>query len=58
MHDTHGTALANVLGALDRGVSTFNASVGGLGVCPCAPGASGNLATEDLAFMVHGSVRS
>jgi len=54
MHDTRGTALANVLAALDRGIRTFDASIGGLGGCPYAPGASGNLATEDLVYMLHG----
>ena len=53
-HDTRGTALANVLTALDLGVSTFDASAGGLGGCPYAPGATGNLATEDLVFMLSG----
>ena len=53
-HDTRGTALANVLAALDSGVATFDASAGGLGGCPYAPGASGNLATEDLLYMLHG----
>ena len=53
-HDTRGTALANVLAALDLGVTTFDASAGGLGGCPYAPGASGNLATEDLVYMLHG----
>jgi isopropylmalate/homocitrate/citramalate synthase len=53
-HDTRGTALANVLTALDRGVSTFDASSGGLGGCPYAPGATGNLATEDLIYMLDG----
>jgi hydroxymethylglutaryl-CoA lyase len=53
-HDTRGTALANVLAALDYGVTTFDASAGGLGGCPYAPGASGNLATEDLLYMLHG----
>ena len=53
-HDTRGTALANVLAALDFGVSTFDASAGGLGGCPFAPGASGNLATEDLLYLLHG----
>ena len=53
-HDTRGTALANVLAALDFGVTTFDSSAGGLGGCPYAPGASGNLATEDLLFMLHG----
>jgi hydroxymethylglutaryl-CoA lyase len=53
-HDTRGTALANVLAALDVGISTFDASAGGLGGCPFAPGASGNLATEDLLYMLNG----
>jgi hydroxymethylglutaryl-CoA lyase len=54
MHDTRGTALANVLVGLEAGLTTFDASVGGLGGCPYAPGASGNLATEDLVYMLHG----
>ncbi|BDG06504.1 hydroxymethylglutaryl-CoA lyase [Anaeromyxobacter oryzae] len=54
MHDTRGTALANVLAGLDAGITTFDASIGGLGGCPYAPGASGNLATEDLVYMLHG----
>jgi hydroxymethylglutaryl-CoA lyase len=53
-HDTRGTALANVLAALDYDITTFDASAGGLGGCPYAPGASGNLATEDLLYMLHG----
>ena len=53
-HDTRGTALANVLAGLDSGVTTFDASLGGLGGCPYAPGAAGNLATEDLIYMLHG----
>jgi len=53
-HDTRGTALANVLSALDLGVTTFDASAGGLGGCPYAPGATGNLATEDLVYMLDG----
>lgn len=53
-HDTRGTALANVLIALTLGVTTFDASAGGLGGCPYAPGASGNLATEDLIYMLNG----
>jgi isopropylmalate/homocitrate/citramalate synthase len=53
-HDTRGTALANVLTALTRGVTTFDASAGGLGGCPYAPGASGNLATDDLMYMLDG----
>jgi hydroxymethylglutaryl-CoA lyase len=53
MHDTRGTALANVLVGLEMGIRTFDASVGGLGGCPYAPGAAGNLATEDLVYMLH-----
>ena len=53
-HDTRGTALANVLAALDLGITTFDASAGGLGGCPYAPGATGNLATEDLVYMLDG----
>jgi len=53
-HDTRGTALSNVLVGLDRGIRTFDAAVAGLGGCPYAPGASGNLATEDLVYMLHG----
>jgi hydroxymethylglutaryl-CoA lyase len=53
-HDTRGTALANVLAALDLGVATFDSSAGGLGGCPYAPGATGNLATEDLVYMLDG----
>ena len=53
-HDTRGTALANVLAALDLGIATFDAAAGGLGGCPFAPGASGNLATEDLLYMLDG----
>ena len=52
-HDTQGTALANCLVAMQLGVTTIDASVGGLGGCPYAPGASGNLATEDLVAMLH-----
>jgi len=53
-HDTRGTALANVLAGLDYGVTTFDCSAGGLGGCPFAPGAAGNLATEDLLFVLNG----
>jgi isopropylmalate/homocitrate/citramalate synthase len=53
-HDTRGTALANVLAALDFGIATFDASAGGLGGCPYAPRATGNLATEDLLYMLGG----
>jgi hydroxymethylglutaryl-CoA lyase len=54
LHDTRGTALANVLAGLDSGVSTFDSAFGGLGGCPYAPGASGNLATEDLVYLLDG----
>lgn len=53
-HDTRGTALANVLAALGCGIRTFDAAAGGLGGCPYAPGATGNLATEDLVYMLDG----
>jgi len=53
-HDTRGTALANVLAALEEGIAVVDSSAGGLGGCPYAPGASGNLATEDLLYMLHG----
>src|SRR3954452_20752061 len=53
-HDTRGTALANTLSALDMGITTFDASSVGLGGCPYAPGASGNMATEDLVYMLDG----
>jgi hydroxymethylglutaryl-CoA lyase len=53
-HDTRGTALSNVLVGLMAGIRTFDASVGGLGGCPYAPGAAGNLATEDLVYMLDG----
>ena len=52
-HNTRGTGLANVLTALELGVSDFDASVGGLGGCPYAPGATGNIATEELVHMVE-----
>jgi len=51
LHDTRGTALANVVAGLERGVRSFDSSAGGLGGCPYAPGASGNLATEDLVYL-------
>lgn len=51
-HDTHGTALANILASLDMGITTFDSSIGGLGGCPYAPGASGNVATEDVLYML------
>jgi hydroxymethylglutaryl-CoA lyase len=53
-HDTRGTGLANVLAGLQAGVSVFDSSCGGLGGCPYAPGATGNLATEDLVYMLAG----
>jgi isopropylmalate/homocitrate/citramalate synthase len=53
-HDTRGTALANVVAALQMNVEIFDSSSGGLGGCPYAPGATGNLATEDLLYMLHG----
>ena len=53
-HDTRGTALANVLTSYGMGIRTFDSSFGGLGGCPYAEGASGNLATEDLVYMMHG----
>ncbi len=53
-HDTRGTALANVLLSLEMGITTFDSSLGGLGGCPYAPGASGNVATDDLLYMLHG----
>jgi hydroxymethylglutaryl-CoA lyase len=53
-HDTRGTALANALVGIELGVRDFDSSVGGLGGCPYAPGAAGNLASEDLVFMLHG----
>jgi hydroxymethylglutaryl-CoA lyase len=53
-HDTRGTALANVLAGMQMGITKFDSSAGGLGGCPYAPGASGNLATEDLLYMLEG----
>ncbi len=53
-HDTRGTALANVYAALQHGVTIFDASAGGLGGCPYAPGATGNVGTEDLLYMLAG----
>jgi hydroxymethylglutaryl-CoA lyase len=53
-HDSRGTALVFVFAALEEGVATFDASAGGLGGCPYAPGATGNLATEDLLYMLDG----
>ncbi len=53
-HDTRGTALANILAGLEMGITTYDASVGGLGGCPYAPGAAGNMSTEDLIYMLDG----
>ncbi|HXF58347.1 MAG TPA: hypothetical protein VN539_00815, partial [Candidatus Saccharimonadales bacterium] len=49
-HDTYGTAIANVLASYERGITAFDSSAGGLGGCPFAPGASGNVATEDVIW--------
>jgi hydroxymethylglutaryl-CoA lyase len=54
LHDTRGTALSNALVGLDLGIRDFDASVSGIGGCPYAPGAAGNLATEDLVYMLDG----
>jgi hydroxymethylglutaryl-CoA lyase len=53
-HDTYGQALANTLAALEMGVWNYDTSVGGLGGCPYAKGATGNVATEEVVFMLHG----
>lgn len=53
LHNTRGLGLANVVAGLDAGITTFDASIGGLGGCPFAPGASGNIVTEDLVFMLE-----
>lgn len=53
-HDTRGTGLANVVAALDEGIRVFDSSIGGLGGCPYAPGAAGNISTEDVVYMLHG----
>ncbi|MBJ95016.1 MAG: hydroxymethylglutaryl-CoA lyase [Rickettsiales bacterium] len=53
-HDTRGTALANIVAGLDSGVRIFDSAIGGLGGCPYAPGAAGNVATEDLVHMLEG----
>lgn len=53
-HDTRGTGLANVAAALEEGIRIFDSSIGGLGGCPYAPGAAGNISTEDLVYMLHG----
>lgn len=54
-HDTYGQAVANVYAALEEGVRTFDSSVSGLGGCPYAPGAAGNVATEDIVYMLEGA---
>jgi hydroxymethylglutaryl-CoA lyase len=53
-HDTYGQALANIYASLETGVATFDASVAGLGGCPYAAGASGNVATEDVVYLLNG----
>lgn len=53
-HDTRGTGLANILASLDLGIRTFDSSLGGLGGCPYAPNSTGNVATEDVVYMLHG----
>jgi hydroxymethylglutaryl-CoA lyase len=53
-HDTYGQALANIYASLEAGVATFDSSIAGLGGCPYAAGASGNVATEDVVYMLHG----
>jgi hydroxymethylglutaryl-CoA lyase len=53
-HDTYGQALANILSCLEAGVATVDTAVAGLGGCPYAPGASGNVATEDVVYMLDG----
>lgn len=53
LHNTRGLGLANVMAGLEEGITTFDASLGGLGGCPFAPGASGNIVTEDLVFMIE-----
>jgi hydroxymethylglutaryl-CoA lyase len=53
-HDTRGTALANIYQSLQDGITAFDSSLGGLGGCPYAPGAAGNVATEDVVYMLHG----
>jgi hydroxymethylglutaryl-CoA lyase len=53
-HDTYGQALANILAAMDLGIATFDSSVAGLGGCPYAPGATGNVATEDVLYLLDG----
>lgn len=57
LHDTRGTGLANAYAAVEAGASALDASVGGVGGCPFAPGATGNIATEDLVYLLHGEGR-
>ncbi|KAI7689525.1 hypothetical protein KC353_g19565, partial [Hortaea werneckii] len=52
-HDTFGQALVNTLISLEHGIRTFDSAVGGLGGCPYSPGATGNVSTEDLVYMIH-----
>ena len=54
LHDTRGTALANILMGLEMGIRNYDSSVAGVGGCPYAPGAAGNVASEDLVYMLHG----
>ena len=54
-HDTYGMAVANILASLKHGLRTFDSSVGGLGGCPYSPGATGNVATEDVLYALRGS---
>ena len=53
-HDTQGTAVANAVASLEMGITKFDSSIGGLGGCPYAPGASGNVPTENLVYTFHG----
>ena len=53
LHNTRGLGLANALAALEEGITTLDSSLGGIGGCPFAPGASGNIVTEDLVFMLE-----
>ena len=53
-HDTYGQALANILTSLQMGIATVDSSIAGLGECPYAPGATGNVATEDVVYMLEG----
>jgi hydroxymethylglutaryl-CoA lyase len=53
-HDTYGMAIANIYAALETGMEVFDSSIGGLGGCPYAPGATGNVATEDVVWLLNG----